>query len=152
MASWCLLSGNDFWFQYNFQGRYDLVRFIKTVHKAGLYAHLRIGPYVCAEWNYGYPFILYFFSSLDLCFLFSTISTGVSQFGSSMFQASVSGQTINHSRFPYPQIYSYVTHSTFVYASQHHSILWCSLQCKGLHKWLFRWWKMNHSMSHRVVP
>uniref|UniRef100_A0A2N9IXM3 Beta-galactosidase n=1 Tax=Fagus sylvatica TaxID=28930 RepID=A0A2N9IXM3_FAGSY len=34
-------------------GRYDLVRFIKTVQKAGLYVHLRIGPYVCAEWNFG---------------------------------------------------------------------------------------------------
>ena len=40
--------------QYNFEGRYDLVRFIKTVQKAGLYAQLRIGPYVCAEWNFGY--------------------------------------------------------------------------------------------------
>jgi len=40
--------------QYNFEGRNDLVRFIQTVHKAGLYAHLRIGPYVCAEWNFGY--------------------------------------------------------------------------------------------------
>lgn len=38
---------------YNFKGRYDLVRFIKTVQKVGLYAHLRIGPYVCAEWNFG---------------------------------------------------------------------------------------------------
>ncbi|GMP31842.1 hypothetical protein CsSME_00005895 [Camellia sinensis var. sinensis] len=38
---------------YNFEGRYDLVRFIKTIKKAGLYAHLRIGPYVCAEWNFG---------------------------------------------------------------------------------------------------
>ncbi|XP_034682877.1 beta-galactosidase 3 [Vitis riparia] len=38
---------------YNFEGRYDLVRFIRTVQKAGLYAHLRIGPYVCAEWNFG---------------------------------------------------------------------------------------------------
>ncbi|EEF52642.1 beta-galactosidase 5 [Ricinus communis] len=38
---------------YNFDGRYDLVRFIKTVQKVGLYAHLRIGPYVCAEWNFG---------------------------------------------------------------------------------------------------
>lgn len=25
------------------------------MQKAGLYAHLRIGPYVCAEWNFGYP-------------------------------------------------------------------------------------------------
>ncbi|MBA0832406.1 hypothetical protein Goarm_016798 [Gossypium armourianum] len=38
---------------YNFEGRYDLVRFVKTIQRAGLYAHLRIGPYVCAEWNFG---------------------------------------------------------------------------------------------------
>ncbi|XP_010254673.1 PREDICTED: beta-galactosidase 3-like [Nelumbo nucifera] len=38
---------------YNFEGRYDLVRFIKTVQKAGLYVHLRIGPYICGEWNFG---------------------------------------------------------------------------------------------------
>ncbi|KDP41747.1 hypothetical protein JCGZ_26765 [Jatropha curcas] len=38
---------------YNFEGRYDLVQFIKLVQKAGLYVHLRIGPYVCAEWNFG---------------------------------------------------------------------------------------------------
>ncbi|KAF4364158.1 hypothetical protein G4B88_029135 [Cannabis sativa] len=38
---------------YNFEGRYDLVRFIKTAQKVGLYVHLRIGPYVCAEWNFG---------------------------------------------------------------------------------------------------
>ncbi|KAF2288797.1 hypothetical protein GH714_014247 [Hevea brasiliensis] len=39
--------------QYNFEGRYDLVKFVKLVAEAGLYVHLRIGPYVCAEWNYG---------------------------------------------------------------------------------------------------
>ncbi|XP_072989067.1 beta-galactosidase 5-like [Typha latifolia] len=38
---------------YNFEERYDLVRFIKTVQKAGLYVHLRIGPYICGEWNFG---------------------------------------------------------------------------------------------------
>ncbi|KAI3762803.1 hypothetical protein L1987_53244 [Smallanthus sonchifolius] len=38
---------------YDFSGRYDLVRFIKTVVRNGLYVNLRIGPYVCAEWNYG---------------------------------------------------------------------------------------------------
>ncbi|KAL5788629.1 hypothetical protein ACOSP7_005578 [Xanthoceras sorbifolium] len=38
---------------YNFEGRYDLVRFIKLVKKAGLYVNLRIGPYICAEWNFG---------------------------------------------------------------------------------------------------
>ncbi|KAJ9537635.1 hypothetical protein OSB04_030368 [Centaurea solstitialis] len=39
--------------QYYFEDRYDLVRFIKLIKQAGLYAHLRIGPYACAEWNFG---------------------------------------------------------------------------------------------------
>lgn len=39
--------------QYNFEGKYDLVRFIKLVKEAGMYLHLRLGPYVCAEWNFG---------------------------------------------------------------------------------------------------
>ncbi|CAL0327012.1 unnamed protein product [Lupinus luteus] len=38
---------------YNFEGRYNLVRFIKTVQKVGLYVNLRIGPYICGEWNFG---------------------------------------------------------------------------------------------------
>lgn len=38
---------------YYFEDRYDLVRFIKVVQKAGLYVNLRIGPYACAEWNFG---------------------------------------------------------------------------------------------------
>ncbi|KAB2623580.1 beta-galactosidase 15-like [Pyrus ussuriensis x Pyrus communis] len=29
------------------------LRFIKAIQETGLYAVLRIGPYVCAEWNYG---------------------------------------------------------------------------------------------------
>ncbi|XP_021750275.1 beta-galactosidase 15-like [Chenopodium quinoa] len=39
--------------QYDFTGRNDLIRFLKTIKQAGLYAILRIGPYACAEWNYG---------------------------------------------------------------------------------------------------
>ncbi|CAH1422766.1 unnamed protein product [Lactuca virosa] len=39
--------------KYYFEERYDLVKFIKLIHEAGLYAHLRIGPYACAEWNFG---------------------------------------------------------------------------------------------------
>ncbi|XP_057953091.1 beta-galactosidase 8 [Malania oleifera] len=47
--------------QYDFGGRKDLVKFVKTVAEAGLYVHLRIGPYVCAEWNYGgFPVWLHF--------------------------------------------------------------------------------------------
>ncbi|KAK6284989.1 hypothetical protein POUND7_003941, partial [Theobroma cacao] len=39
--------------QYDFNGNLDLIRFIKTVQHEGLSAVLRIGPYICAEWNYG---------------------------------------------------------------------------------------------------
>ncbi|XP_057546722.1 beta-galactosidase 9 isoform X1 [Amaranthus tricolor] len=39
--------------EYNFEGRYDLVKFAKLVGSSGLYFFLRIGPYVCAEWNFG---------------------------------------------------------------------------------------------------
>ncbi|KAK6136290.1 hypothetical protein DH2020_029954 [Rehmannia glutinosa] len=39
--------------KYDFSGNLDLIRFLKTIQNEGLYAVLRIGPYVCAEWNYG---------------------------------------------------------------------------------------------------
>ena len=69
--------------QYNFEGRYDLVRFIETIKRAGLYAHLRIGPYVCAEWNFGldlnlcltlFLFFSFLFFSLKFIYLFFFIS------------------------------------------------------------------------------
>ncbi|XP_044506451.1 beta-galactosidase 8-like [Mangifera indica] len=54
-------------YQYNFEGRYDLVKFVKLVAEAGLYVHLRIGPYVCAEWNYGgFPLWLHFIPGIEL--------------------------------------------------------------------------------------
>ncbi|XP_048139461.1 beta-galactosidase 1-like isoform X2 [Rhodamnia argentea] len=39
--------------KYNFEGNYDLVKFVKLAQQAGLFVHLRVGPYVCAEWNFG---------------------------------------------------------------------------------------------------
>ncbi|KAL9436863.1 hypothetical protein AB3S75_022834 [Citrus x aurantiifolia] len=39
--------------KYYFEGRYDLVKFVKTVQQAGMYMILRIGPFVAAEYNYG---------------------------------------------------------------------------------------------------
>ncbi|VAH82449.1 unnamed protein product [Triticum turgidum subsp. durum] len=39
--------------QYNFEGRYDLVKFIREIHAQGLYVSLRVGPFVEAEWKYG---------------------------------------------------------------------------------------------------
>lgn len=53
--------------QYDFEGRKDLVKFVKLVGDAGLYVHLRIGPYVCAEWNYGgFPVWLHFVPGIEL--------------------------------------------------------------------------------------
>lgn len=52
--------------QYDFEGRKDLVSFIKLVKQAGLYIVLRIGPYVCAEWNYGgFPLWLHFIPGIE---------------------------------------------------------------------------------------
>eukprot|EP01018_Ginkgo_biloba_P019616 Gb_41542 [translate_table: standard] len=46
--------------QYNFEGRFDLVQYVKLIQKAGLYVSLRIGPYIESEWNYGgFPFWLH---------------------------------------------------------------------------------------------
>nr|QSM07467.1 beta-galactosidase 1 [Ipomoea batatas] len=39
--------------KYYFEDRYDVVKFIKLAQEAGLYVHLRIGPYACGEWNFG---------------------------------------------------------------------------------------------------
>ncbi|KAF2287107.1 hypothetical protein GH714_038216 [Hevea brasiliensis] len=53
--------------QYDFSGNLDLVRFIKTVQAEGLYVVLRIGPYVCAEWNYGgFPVWLHNMPGIEL--------------------------------------------------------------------------------------
>ncbi|KAF2302056.1 hypothetical protein GH714_031974 [Hevea brasiliensis] len=39
--------------QYNFEGRFDVVKFIKTIGEQGMYATLRLGPFIQAEWNHG---------------------------------------------------------------------------------------------------
>ena len=62
-----------FQIQYYFEGRYNLVKFVKLVGSNGLYLHLRIGPYVCAEWNFGsHPISLPFCSFILLYFFFQS--------------------------------------------------------------------------------
>jgi len=40
--------------EYDFQTESrDVIRFFRECQKAGLYVVMRIGPYACAEWNYG---------------------------------------------------------------------------------------------------
>ncbi|KAK6939901.1 D-galactoside/L-rhamnose binding SUEL lectin domain, partial [Dillenia turbinata] len=46
--------------QYDFSGRNDIVRFMKEIQTQGLYACLRIGPFIQGEWAYGgLPFWLH---------------------------------------------------------------------------------------------
>ncbi|GAB2267879.1 hypothetical protein Dimus_002855 [Dionaea muscipula] len=39
--------------QYNFSGNRDVVSFIKKIGELGMWATLRIGPFIQAEWNHG---------------------------------------------------------------------------------------------------
>lgn len=43
----------DWLMQYEFNGRFDLVGFIKEIQAQGLYVTLRIGPYIESECTYG---------------------------------------------------------------------------------------------------
>lgn len=38
---------------FDFNGMLDLVQFLKTAQEIGLYAIVRPGPYICAEWDFG---------------------------------------------------------------------------------------------------
>jgi beta-galactosidase len=47
--------------QWDFAGDHDLNAYLQIVHQLGMYAIVRIGPYVCAEWDSGgYPVWLRF--------------------------------------------------------------------------------------------
>ena len=39
--------------EYDFSGRYNLPLFLEMCKNEGLYVILRVGPYICAEWNNG---------------------------------------------------------------------------------------------------
>ncbi|KAK3028490.1 hypothetical protein RJ639_040059 [Escallonia herrerae] len=45
--------------QFNFEGNYDLVRFVRLIGEHGMYVTLRVGPFIEAEWNQGgFPYWL----------------------------------------------------------------------------------------------
>ncbi|XP_047960963.1 beta-galactosidase 13-like [Salvia hispanica] len=45
--------------KFNFEGNYDLVKFIKMIGENGLWVTLRLGPYIESEWNLGgFPYWL----------------------------------------------------------------------------------------------
>lgn len=73
--------------QFNFEGNYDLVKFIKLIADKGMYVTLRVGPFIQAEWNHGYccsslPLscfkisvtLFYFFFIYLLYFFFPSVS------------------------------------------------------------------------------
>lgn len=39
--------------EFCFDGMLDIVRFVETAKKVGLYCIVRPGPYICAEWDFG---------------------------------------------------------------------------------------------------
>ncbi|MEG2720728.1 MAG: beta-galactosidase, partial [Oscillospiraceae bacterium] len=39
--------------EFDFEGQNNIVEFIKTAQKVGLYVIVRPGPYICAEWDFG---------------------------------------------------------------------------------------------------
>ncbi|KDP29649.1 hypothetical protein JCGZ_18811 [Jatropha curcas] len=39
--------------EYHFEGRFDVVKFMKIIQEKGMYATLRLGPFIQAEWNHG---------------------------------------------------------------------------------------------------
>lgn len=54
--------------KYNFEGYANLTLFLEKAASAGLFVNLRIGPYVCAEWNWGRTPSL-----LPLCYLLFSV-------------------------------------------------------------------------------
>jgi beta-galactosidase GanA len=46
-------ANNQWYFPNDPTSSYDLAAFIEEAGKQGLYVHLRISGYVCAEWNFG---------------------------------------------------------------------------------------------------
>ncbi|XP_057443575.1 beta-galactosidase 15-like [Lotus japonicus] len=53
--------------QYDFSGNLDFIKFFKLIQEAGLYGIIRIGPYACAEWNYGgFPVWLHNMPGIEL--------------------------------------------------------------------------------------
>ena len=38
---------------FNFEGMLDIIKFLQIAQKTGLYAIVRPGPYICAEWEFG---------------------------------------------------------------------------------------------------
>lgn len=104
--SQCTLMG----MQYNFNGRYDLPKFVKLVAEAGMYLHLRIGPYVCAEWNFGFALVYQNPTPWPSTSLF----IGLQHFWSAVIQ--LLSHVMRYDSFPLP--YHRICQSTFSVVEQ----------------------------------
>ena len=69
--------------QFNFEGRYDMVRFFKLIQEHDMFAMVRLGPFIQAEWNHGSVRPTNYHSSVKyahidlivLCFFYAIFST-----------------------------------------------------------------------------
>ena len=53
--------------KFNFSGDHDLNAFLQLVHQMGMYCIARVGPYYCAEWDFGgYPIWIRFKEGLKV--------------------------------------------------------------------------------------
>ncbi len=81
---------------FDFHGRHNLDAFLKLVHKMGMYATLRVGPYYCAEWDSGgYPVWLRFIKGLKVREADAPFETAVQQYFRKLLPIVARNQ-INH--------------------------------------------------------
>jgi beta-galactosidase GanA len=45
--------------QFNFEGQNDVVRFFQLIQEHDMYAMVRLGPFIQAEWNHGFVRVLH---------------------------------------------------------------------------------------------
>ncbi len=82
--------------KFNFSGDHDLNAFLQLVHSLGMYAIVRVGPYYCAEWDFGgYPTWLKFKKGLKVREPNKAFETCVDHFFDTLMPV-VSRNQINH--------------------------------------------------------
>lgn len=163
MFTWVLSDSAFFFFwgmenlQYNFEGRYDLVKFVKLAAEAGLYVHLRIGPYVCAEWNYGSGLNLFtFFFWLILWFYYKNLGwlffemVDLWNSGFPVWLHFVPGIKFRTDNEPFKVICLFVLFLfIMLLMCKYCWLVFCRQKCSDSLPRLLIWWSKKSSMHHK---
>lgn len=76
--------------EFDFTGMLDIAKFVKTAQKVGLYAIVRPGPYICAEWEFGgFPAWLLKDKNMRLRCMYPDYLNHVSDFFHALFEQLV---------------------------------------------------------------